>query len=281
LDDGDTDNAVECLQLAAEKGCVDAMIQLAEMYDIGDDVEADFDESIKWYMLAAANGDFTALEYLAENVELDYAEEPLEWCIKVAEYGDTGARLYLAEIYRDGKGVEKNFEESLKWYKLAAEQGNRGAIYTLGYMYYYGNEVERDYKEAYYWFDKDGFRQLPFYICADMYFYVNQDYGNAFRLYKASLEEDRYENAAYKIGEMYYRGLGVAQSYERALDYLKFFSDESVLEEDFVEFAAKEAPADVNYILSEMYKNGWGVDKNLDLAEKLYNAAEQSEWRWT
>ena len=32
----------------------------------------------------------------------------------------------------------------------------------------------------------------------------------------------------------------------------------------------------MNYILSEMYKNGWGVEKNVDLADKLFNAAEKS-----
>ena len=64
-------------------------------------------------------------------------------------------------MYRDGKGVEKNFEEYLKWYKLAAENGNRDAMYVLGRMYYLGSDgVEQSYKEAYYWFDKDGFRDL-------------------------------------------------------------------------------------------------------------------------
>lgn len=201
-------------------------------------------------------------------------------CFKLAaEKGCAEAQLQLAEMYRYGHSVEKNFEEALKWYKLAAEDGNRDAIYALGRMYYYGDGVDQDYKEAYYWFDKDGFRELPYYICADMYFYVDQDYENAFRLYNASLEEDCYENAAYKIGEMYYHGLGVEKNYDKAFSYLKYFSDEAVFDEDFEEFASEEAPATANYILSEMYKNGWGVDKNVDLADKLFNAAEKSEWR--
>lgn len=185
------------------------------------------------------------------------------------------------EIYECGCDLlnDGDVDNAVKCFRLAAESGNRDAIYRLGHMYYYGEKVERDLKQAYYWFDKDGFRELPYYICADMYFYVDQDYENAFKLYNTSLEKDGYENAAYKIGEMYYHGLGVVQSYDRALNYLKFFSDESVFDEDFVEFAAEEAPATANYILSEMYKNGWGVDKNLDLADKLFNAAEKSEWR--
>lgn len=203
MDDGDVDNALTCFKLAAEKGCADAQLQLAEMY-------------------------------------------------------------------RYGHSVDKDFEESLKWYKLAAEGGNTDAIYTLGHMYYYGDGVDQDYKEAYYWFDKDGFRELPYYICADMYFYVDKDYTNAFRLYHNALREG-VEIAAYQIGEMYYYGLGTEQDYSKALEFLKYYEDE--FEEDNFDFA----PAKVHYMLAEMYKNGWGVEQNLEEAEKLFRAAEKGQ----
>ena len=43
-------------------------------------------------------------------------------------------------------------------------------------------------------------------------------------------------------------------------------------------FTADEAPAKVHYMLAEMYKNGWGVEQGIGLAEKLLKAAENSEW---
>lgn len=270
LNDGDVESAVKCFKLAAEKGCSDAMLQLAEMYDIGDDVEADFEESIKWYKLAAESGDLEAQRYLAEDICYDFAEESLEWCMKVAEYGNSDAQLYLAEMYRYGNGVEKDLEESLKWYKLAAEGGNRDAIYNLGHMYYYGDGVEQDYKQAYYWFDKDGFRDLPYYICADMYFYVDKNYENAFRLYHEALNQG-VEEAAYKIGEMYYYGLGTKQDYSKAFEFLKYYNDE--FDERVMDFA----PSKVHYMLAEMYNNGWGVEQNLKEAEKLFRAAEKGQ----
>lgn len=187
-------------------------------------------------------------------------DNAIKCIIIAAEKGCIEAQFHLAELYRYGEVVEGNFEESLKWYKLAAENGNRDAIYTLGHVYYYGDKVEQDYKEAYYWFDKDGFRELPYYICADMYFYVDNDYDNAFKLYRFALEEGVYF-AAYKIGEMYYYGLGLEQSYDEAVKYLKYFEDE------FDEMFADEAPAKVHYMLAEMYKNGWGVEQDLGLAE--------------
>jgi TPR repeat protein len=256
-------NRMKCLVFAAEHGSSFAMWELANAYEEGDGVEQDEDEAIKWYKLAAAHGQYEAICYLNDEFGLDYSEEPLEWCIKVAENGCTDAQLYLAEMY-DGD----NFEESLKWYKLAAEGGNRDAIYHLGHIYYYGDGVEQDYKQAYYWFDKDGFRDLPYYICADMYFYVDKNYETAFRLYRSALEEDGVDFAAFKIGEMYYYGLGVEQDYNKAFEFLKHYNGE--FNEDF----ADEAPPAVHRMLGEMYKNGWGVEQNLEEAEKLLKAAD-------
>ena len=262
FESGDTDNGMKYLTLAAENGCSHAMTCLGNVYWEGDGVEQDEDEAIKWYKLAAAHGDSDAVEILMDEIGLDYSEEPLEWCVKVAENGGTDAQLYLAEMYGG-----KDFEESLKWYKLAAEGGNRDAIYHLGHIYYYGDGVEQSYKEAYYWFDKDGFRELPYYICADMYFHVDKCYETAFRLYQSALEKDGVDFAAYKIGEMYYYGLGIEQDYNKAFEFLKHYNG------DFDEDFADEAPPIVWRMLGEMYKNGWGVEQNLEEAEKLFKAA--------
>ena len=61
------------------------------------------------------------------------------------------------------------------------------------------------------------------------------------------------------------------QDYGLAIEYLKYY--EGDFEEDDFDFA----PAKVNYMLAEMYKNGWGVEQNLKEAEKLFRAAEKSD----
>ena len=260
-EDGNCD-AIKNITLVAENGCLEAMLYLAQSYEEGIGVEADDDKAFEWYYLAAKSGNLEAIQWLAAKMVLNYSEEPLELCIKLAENGDSYAQIYLAEMY-DGK----DFEESLKWYKLAAEGGNRDAIYHLGYMYYRGDEVEQSYEEAYYWFDKDDFRHLPWFVCADMYFYVEKYYKHAFKLYHFALQQGVQE-AAYKIGEMYYYGLGTEQDYAKAFEFLKYYDGE--FDEDF----ADEAPPEVQKMLGEMYKNGWGVEQNLEEAEKLFKAAE-------
>ena len=198
-------------------------------------------------------------------------DNALKCFILAAEKDDVSAQSQLGDMYRYGKWVEANFEEAVKWYKLAAENGDREAIYYLGYLYYYGDDVERDYKEAYYWFRKDDFYDIPNYIRGDMYFHVDQNYELALACYRKSLKDDGYEHAAYKIGEMYYCGLGIEQNYSKAFEFLKYYEDE--FEEDNFDFA----PAKVHYMLAEMYKNGWGVEQNLGEAEKLFRAAEKGE----
>lgn len=105
---------------------------------------------------------------------------------------------------------------------------------------------------------------------ADMCFYVDKDYRNAFRLYHAALKQG-VEEAAYKIGEMYYCGLGVEQDYGKAFEFLKYYNDE------FDEECFEEAPAKVHRMLGEMYQNGWGIKKNEEESAKLLRAAEKGK----
>lgn len=145
-----------------------------------------------------------------DNGDIDNA---MKCFILAAEQGNMSAQFQLGDMYDDGKWVEASLDEAIKWYKLAAESGHKDAIYHLGYLFYRGDDVEQDYKEAYYWFDKDGFYDIPNYIRGDMYFHVDQNYKLALACYRKSLEDDGYLYAAYKIGEMYYYGLGLEGSY--------------------------------------------------------------------
>ncbi len=62
------------------------------MYDNGEGVPQDYAEAVKWYRLAA-------------------------------EQGDASAQYNLGIMYINGKGVPQDYAEAVKWYRLAAEQG--------------------------------------------------------------------------------------------------------------------------------------------------------------
>jgi len=92
------------------------------MYADGKGVPQDYQEAVKWYRLAAAQG-------------------------------NTPAQYSLGLAYERGQGVPQDYQEAVKWYRLAAAQGNESAPVNLGVMYTKGRGVRQDFVRAYAWFD--------------------------------------------------------------------------------------------------------------------------------
>ena len=81
----------------------------------------DYQEAVKWYRLAAAQG----------NVPAQYS---------------------LGLAYEKGQGVPQDYQEAVKWYRLAAAQGSQFAQINLGVMYTNGTAVRQDFVRAHMWF---------------------------------------------------------------------------------------------------------------------------------
>jgi len=71
-----------------------------------------------------------------------------------AERGDAVAQDNLGMMYRDGKGVARDYAQAITWFQKAADQGNASAQSDLGMMYLSGLGVERDEAQAVVWFRK-------------------------------------------------------------------------------------------------------------------------------
>ena len=69
------------------------------MYDEGEGVPQDDAEAVRWYRLAA-------------------------------EQGDATAQYNLGLMYDEGEGVPQDDAEAVRWYRLAAEQGDASAQST-------------------------------------------------------------------------------------------------------------------------------------------------------
>ena len=98
-----------------------AQFSLGVMYDNGEGVPQDNAEAVKWYRLAA-------------------------------EQGDADAQFNLGRMYDNGEGVPQDYAEAVKWYRLAAEQGDADAQFNLGLMYEKARVVPQDYAEAVKWY---------------------------------------------------------------------------------------------------------------------------------
>ena len=61
-----------------------------------------------------------------KGVERDY-QKAFEWFLKAAELGDDTAQFDVGLCYEKGYGVAVDLDEAFRWYEKAAEQGHKGA----------------------------------------------------------------------------------------------------------------------------------------------------------
>jgi hypothetical protein len=128
-----------------------AMSQARAAYD-----RADYAEAVRWYRLAADQGDAMAQGILGSMYEIgkgvpENDAEALRWYRLAADQGLVFAQTGMGGMYRYGRGVPQNYAEALRWYRLAADQGEVTAQNALGSMYVEGIGVPQNYIEGYKW----------------------------------------------------------------------------------------------------------------------------------
>jgi TPR repeat protein len=139
------------LKQSAEKGRVEAMVNLMNIYDGGTDtIEANTVEFLKWGEKAAKEGNIEALYgvgivYYGDE---DY-ESAAEYLEPAANAGNADAQITLGLMLMNGQGVEQDTKSAIKLYKKSAEQGNKLAQVNLGSLYLAGELVPQDYNKAY------------------------------------------------------------------------------------------------------------------------------------
>ena len=71
-----------------------------------------------------------------------------------ASQGYASAQYNLGFMYRDGLGVDQNYERAKEYYEAAAKQGYSVAQLNLGGLYYNGKGVEQSFETAREWWMK-------------------------------------------------------------------------------------------------------------------------------
>jgi len=113
--------SIQRLRMQAEKRNVEAQFALGQAYDRGRDAPKDKTEAVRWYRLAALQGDAFAQNALADN-------------------------------YWEGTGVPKDDREAVRWWRLAADRGFAPAQHSLGKILAGGGQgVSADKPQAYMW----------------------------------------------------------------------------------------------------------------------------------
>jgi len=122
------------------------------------------EEALRWYFLAAENGDSAAQNLIGKAYELGRyglstrSEEAVRWYklafegyLSLAEKGKAEAQYLLGDMCRKGNGRPQDFAKAIHWYTLAAGQGYAWAQYQLGRLYFSVKGVKQDFVQAYKW----------------------------------------------------------------------------------------------------------------------------------
>ena len=87
---------------------------------------------------------------MGQGVPQDY-KTAVKWYTLAAEQGNARAQFNLAVSFAKGQGVPQDYKTAVKWYTLAAEQGGAKAQHNLAVSFAQGKGVVQDYVYAHMW----------------------------------------------------------------------------------------------------------------------------------
>lgn len=117
------------LRHAAANGAPEAQYEVARRFSLGQGIDQDFEQAVRWFKYAAAQG-FAPAQY------------------------------QLGTHYERGRGVPRSFQKAQIWYKRAAERGNVKAMHNLAVLSTSLNKEKPDYASAVLWFREAASRNL-------------------------------------------------------------------------------------------------------------------------
>lgn len=172
LGDGTRQNipeAVRWLKQSAAKGLPQAMVALAQLYDVGEGVALDTKQATQWRQRAAQAGDVTARGQLADDgklggqrdfrrasvlMDLRRPNAAIPYALKAGNAGSANAALLLGRAYHFGTGVAVNQTEAFRWLQKSAARGLADGERHLAWMYEFGEGVQKDRAKALYHYDR-------------------------------------------------------------------------------------------------------------------------------
>lgn len=249
----DYNKAIEIWEDLAERGHVQAMTNLGNLYLKGLGVKLDTATAFYWYKMAAKRN-YPQAEFalgLFFAAKKNYKDANY-WYGRAAVQEFAAAQNNLGRHYKEGLGVEKNLKESLYWYNRAAAQGFLLAQVNLGLYYLQGKDQDKQKAEQWLILGAAGGSVIAQLKLAELY----ETRGNikeATRWYwRAAKQESAAAQA--KLGLIFLNGKGrVRRSYFKAISFLGV--------------AAQKGEPSAQTTLGSIYLQGFVVER--DIAEGL------------
>ena len=100
--------------------------------------------------LSYAQNNLGLIYHNGQGVAQDY-KEAVKWYRLAANQGDAESQTKLGIMYSQGLGVTQDYKKAFSWYQKAAEQGNVQGQFVLGNMYAHNEGAKQDFIRAYMW----------------------------------------------------------------------------------------------------------------------------------
>ncbi|MDD7398147.1 MAG: hypothetical protein PUG65_02115 [Firmicutes bacterium] len=197
---------------------------------------------------------------------LDLYEQAIK--IDEAEKGRAGA--YIGAIYKNGDGVDVNYDKARDYFFAAANSGNKNSFFNLEYVLSAGDKEKSCAKTSYALLrccveqDKRNSSALNNYAnCISEGYGTKKDEKKAFEYYKEAAqidEEDKnfLSKSVNNYARCYINGNGVDKDVKRGLTLTKRYADEGFL-------ACMSS-------LAKYYSDGEIVEKNVKEAIRIYES---------
>lgn len=215
---------------------------------------------------------------------------------KMKESGSSTSALNdVACMYASGIGIRKNMKMAVAYFMEASVKNNLFGMLNMAQLYRDGLGVEKDVEKArelYHRAYNSGYTDAMVF-CGDTYLEdaadTVSDYQNALACYQKAVLK-RCPFAAYRLGWLYREGLGVEQNIEKAWEYYQqalvmqypdamtdvgiMYRDGNMTEKDYDKAydyllkAAQKGNARAMFELSQMYLQGIGVKPDFKTAKE-------------
>ena len=255
--------AVDYLLKAAIQGHAKAQNLLGICYFNGYGTEQNLPKAFEWFSKSAENnfakGQFNIGNcfYNGWGVKADY-KKAFEWFQKSAKQGNVSAMIGLATCYLEGRGVKKDTQQALKLLH-EAENTDDTANHYLGLCYLEGIDGTPNYDKAISYFLKSKNRYALVYL--GKAYLENSNYSEAIRCFRMGAKDYGLSIANGYIGMCYYYGYGTEKNFDIAFKLL----------ENSVNNGTNDST--IFHLLSNCYRNGYGVTANIHQADLFLNKA--------
>ena len=141
------------LARSVKGGMPQAMVALAQLYDVGQGVSFDAARATQLRQQAAKLGNPTAIGQVKEDenkpgqrdfrrasvlTDLSLFAEAIPFAKRAVETHNSDAQVLLGRAFHFGSGVQKNYGEALRLYRAAADKGHSEGARGYAYMHEFG-----------------------------------------------------------------------------------------------------------------------------------------------